>query len=243
MHFLGFNIQFVDVSNTNRFHRLSYKLNNSRYLLRLAYQIEFYKRKLSKNFLTRLNLELVSHFNRLTSTVVFSSIEKSNKIWSYIFQLEAVRSSNFSRIFLSSDKSVVISKETFTKMKLDYTISYRRYLFSLYISKLQLTLEKIIKSFNFEQLSSCYPYDMLLDDFIVEYKKHWFLLYNSLFFENNDKAFFKTPKVLSNFSNYGLNFFKNNLASLKNVNTLKKSYNQHEGSVYFVASQHGLVSF
>jgi len=153
--FLGFNIRLSKIlKNSN----LNSNLNKKKYLLRICYKIQFYKRKISNEFTNRLNFELVSHFKNITFDKVFNSIDKRKRIWTYIFQLEAVRSASYGKVLLSSDHLSVFSHTIFSKIKLNSVLTYRKYLFSIYVLKSQLGLQKVISNFSFNQTSFDLPF-------------------------------------------------------------------------------------
>ena len=153
--FLGFNIRLTPFFKNSSFDR---SLNKKKYLFRIYYKIQFYKRKISNEFANRLNLELVSHFKNITFNKVFNSIDNGKKIWTYIFQLEAVRSSRYGKILLSSDKLSIFSHGIFMKIRFNSILNYRKYLFSLYIFKSQSSLQKVIRDFPFNQTSLSFPF-------------------------------------------------------------------------------------
>jgi hypothetical protein len=153
INFLGFNIKF---DKTIR--RSGEVLSKRKYMLRLLYKIQFYKRKVSKDFSNRLNLELISHFNTISSDKVFQFKGKGNKIWMYIFQLEAVRSIGYGKLFLTSDKISTVSNNIFTEIKFKSILNYRIYLFSTYVFKAQFSLQKVVYNFSLSQNSFSFPF-------------------------------------------------------------------------------------
>lgn len=228
--FLGFNLRFE--SNFKNF-TANNILGKKRYLLRLLYKIEVYKRKISKDFSNRLNLELISHLNNITSDRIFNSIDKGKKFWTYVFQLEAVRSTSYGQRFLSFDRSPVVSDKIFTKIKLVSVLDYRKYLFNVYIFKTQLTVQKVIQDFTFNQISLSYPFDIFWNNFLNEYRKRCFLFYNNLYFEYSFNVFFKNHNLLSKSYTYGLNVSNNKLLDLNKSNFINKTYNKVNFSVCF----------
>lgn len=170
------------------------------------FNILFFKKSISKSFISRLNFELVMHMQSLMKKdTLFRSSLTFNKIWVYIFQLESIRSARFEKLLLTKDDKNLLVRQFLGNVKLYKMVPYHQYLFSFFIFKMQLVLQDSISSFPLCINTSVLSVDLYLNKFFLEYKKRLFLFYNDFYFYG--KLIF--PKIYLQSKTFSLNFRQN----------------------------------
>lgn len=202
--FCGFNIRLLDIDSKSSL--LSSIKTKKKFSARISSRIFSNQRKILKNFSFRFQDELFFHMKNLLGKKSLQSLSlKDYKFWTYIFQLEAIRSAQFNKLILTSEKTSLISEELFTEIKYSRIKSYEDYSFDLYISKLQILLKETISEFSFNIPSSVIPNDQYINLLFSEFRKKLFIFYENFFIKD-------------------INTYSKNL-SLKDLNFVSNLYN------------------
>lgn len=189
LHFSGFtnSIRFLgfDILNLNRLDKLNGNLNynlfeKNKLTKFLVQRVDNFRNKLVSLFIRRLNLELLSHVNMffdLSKLYISSSTEKY--FWTFIFQFEAVRSSQVCRLITKKDINFFISEGQLSTIKSLQYIGYKKYIFSIYLYKCRLMLSDLSGTvFSYIDLS-IFPNDINFSSVFLELKKKLFFNYVS----------------------------------------------------------------
>lgn len=123
------------------------------------------------------------------SLIKSRKFQNSFRFWSYIFQLESVRSIQANKIILTKDKEKQLPSEIIYNINIRKELNYQNYLFSLHILKQQkILLNAIINQNSFKGLL-CSNVSGVVEEIITEYKKQIFFVYNSFFLRHNHLRF------------------------------------------------------
>lgn len=226
--FLGFNIKLSSIQRNNSSYITSIRKNKI-YSLRVLNRLNIYDKKVSEHINTRISFELILQletiFNLKESKSIFN-FNKNKKVWIYLFQLESLRSLKNTTLFLTNDQWKIFSKGLYISIKLGKNLEYQKYLFSLYILKIQKVLKNTIKD-SFFSISTDFfsnSFDIFFREFFNQYRKKLFFFYNVFFFQDFYRQFYKKKSFL--LSNYIFNLSSNNINSnliilknLKNINS------------------------
>lgn len=228
--FLGFNIRFSLKINKNS--NINLFKSNKKYLSKIFLKLDSLKRETARATLDRIYAELFDLVNKSSfSHKLKLYLRKKNYIWALIFQLEAIRSTQYNKLLLTRDKKDVISNELISS----YTVgikSYSRtakYFFSLFSNKLQFVLMHLIQKITPFVKDSMLCFDLGLSFLFMEFRKKLFLLYNtsykSLNFEKNCKDLLKKElKLMKLSSYYNISFSQTDLFYLRDLNFPQKSF-------------------
>jgi hypothetical protein len=215
--FLGLSLKLLYLKKNSHIEVLSI---NRKYFSRVFSRLVRNQRKLDKLSLERFNSEIsVIMENVLYKNKVKQFLNKKDKIWHYIFQLEAIRSIRPSKLILTNDIQFLLTEEFFSFIKESTIGEYRRYAFDLYNSRIQILFKDIIKDFSPIINKSISSIDLALSYFLLELKKKVILLYNEYYVKNDIS--YSELYITNNFklhqisSLYNINFYKNDLLSLK----------------------------
>ena len=218
------NFDFIALSSSELDYSYLGRLKSSKkYFLRVFTRIKVYKSKISKNFISRVNFELVDNINIILKSRFINNLGfDKGKIWVYLLQLEAVRSLQYNKLVMTKEKQGAISREVFLNARFKSIFDYQKYLFSLYIQKLQFSLKKCFQDFNFSFNSSLFI-SREIDCLFLDYQKYFYLFYNSFFYNFRDKSFINTNFIDSN-NNFvlSMNLFKKDYY---NLNSKSKHFN------------------
>lgn len=194
--------------------------------------------KLSKYINYRFRSELLSLINKtFLEKNFFAKVSYDRKFWLYIFQLESVKLTQFNKLLLSNDK-VTIPKELISSIKSSSYSQTQNYLFTFFISKLQIFTRNVLKENFLIISSSVIPIDSAIQNLVLDVRKKLFLLYNNSFFRDNLR---KDVKLTENICTqnlellsdlYGIGFSVSDKFFLKNLFLSKKSC----GNIYFSES-------
>lgn len=200
LFFLGFNFSFLNRANYFFYDR---KLN---FLLkftgRVKGRIYFYRQKMLNIINKRFNSEFFLHFLSLMKRrkLIVNSISDI-KLWSYIFQLEAIRSFQINKLLFTCDSSNSLNYFLFSELKFDPVkdfVFYRKYSFNLYIRKLHIVFKDILNNFKSYFIDSIMTIDIALYKFTVCFQKKMFLIYENLYYDVfNCRYDFSSSSVLN----------------------------------------------
>jgi hypothetical protein len=213
--FCGFNIRLINVDSQKSYLFSSLKVNK-KFASKISSRILSSQRKIIKNFSFRFQDELFFHIDTVLKKRSLKSLSlKDYRFWTYIFQLEAIRSAQFDKLILTGEKKSLISEELFTSIKYSHVNFYENYSFNLYISKLQIILKETINNFSFNISNSVVSTDFALTLLVKDFRKKLFILYNNLYSRHDKKRSSKEfyPKKDINFlsslyNNYSFTFLK-----------------------------------
>ena len=225
--YLGFNLRLINEiknnvsSNSSTFLLIDDQGKNS-----VNLRLSKYRNKVTNLFVDRYKIELSSYINRSLKAkgMIVSSFQET-VFWTYLFQLESIRSSQFNKFIGSSDNLSLLTNNVFSSFKCSSNVflTYNKYSLKAYISKLRFLLHqtmcKVPSFFNI----SIYPLDLklisLLDDlertlFVYNQKvnKDFFHLrdlsesfqFKFLFANLDNKNFFRLQKLYSNSRSFKL---------------------------------------
>nr|YP_010700506.1 putative group II intron reverse transcriptase/maturase mat2 [Strombomonas costata]WCH63589.1 putative group II intron reverse transcriptase/maturase mat2 [Strombomonas costata] len=171
-YFIGFNIRFFKLPDS---HYNQMGINNTTFTSsknKIILRLNLIKKSFNGIFVKRLNFELMSNLNKVFVKKHLTSINKfDNRIWSYLFQLESVRSMQAFKLLSTKDKFNLISSNLFFGIKyykLDY---YRRYSFKVFLAKSEILLKEIIHSLPSYLDNSVSSVDLLLSNYVFELKR------------------------------------------------------------------------
>lgn len=227
--FCGFNIRLISIDNKNSL--LSSMKTRRKFSARISSRILSNQRKIVKNFSFRFQDELFFHMKNLLGNKSLQSLSlKDYKFWTYIFQLEAIRSAQFNKLILTSESTSIISEELFTRIKYSRIKSYEDYSFDLYISKLQILLRETISDFAFNIPSSIIPNDQYINLLFSEFRKKLFIFYENFFIKDIDtyskslsrkESDFISNLYNSSFSSKDISFFRKGLLYSNTIKRIK----------------------
>lgn len=223
--FLGFNIKLVSLSQKNTNSIFDFRTTKS-YFSRILHRLEVSNRVVSKYINTRLNFELTFQLNKIFNLKKLNSYcnqDKDKNFWLYLFQLEAIRSSKYDLLFLTSDRVKTFPEEFFLSLKFKRNLNYQRYLFSLHILKMHQLLKEIVKTSVVSKNSLYSSFDISFDIFLNEYRKKLFFFYNKFFFQYSYKMYYRENIPKDSLYNIRLYSKDNLLQNTKNVQIFKYS--------------------
>lgn len=219
--FLGYNICFIYKTNNFKEHLLK---SNKKYLSKILFKLDRFKKETAKLTINRLYTELFSLINKtsLSKNVHFSFTGKTY-FWSYIFQLEVLRSTQFNRLLLTYDKKILIPNDLISSYISNNYSNASMYFFSLFSNKLQFVLRELLQKITPFLTDSIFCLDLGLNFLFVEFRKKLFLLYNnfyvSLKLEKEKKSLLhiNQVKLIKISSSYNISFSESDLFFLKNL--------------------------
>lgn len=195
--FLGFNIKFSVLKDNMDSFSLNLK-KNQKYKRKVLSRLDFYRCKMSKLYINRVQSELFFNIVRiLRMRNIFYSSREEQKIWTYIFQLESVRCSQFSSLILNEEKFSLLSTSIFSEIRTSKFIIYQKYLFNLYLKKLSFIFKEVIEAFPAMIDKSIIPVDLSVNLLFDEFNKKLNFLY-----ENFNLSYHKTSILLKNTSRH-----------------------------------------
>nr|YP_010700250.1 putative group II intron reverse transcriptase/maturase mat2 [Euglena deses]WCH63394.1 putative group II intron reverse transcriptase/maturase mat2 [Euglena deses] len=235
--FAGFIIKYLSVHHNYSLSKL--KLNK-KYFARIFFRLELLNIKISKNFLKRFNMELIMQIEKVFMDKKLNiRTLKDRKLWIYIFQLESIRSTQFNKLLTSKDNFSLITKELFSSIKSFKDRIYKKYLFTLFVDKLQLALHQVISKFPSFISFSILPFDISLNSLFLEFRKKLFFLYSNFYVQSNyiyTESFFSkfyAKKFGIIFSNYNVSFSNSDSRLLKNFYFKNKFSNSFNKPIFF----------
>lgn len=177
--FLGFNISTYYLSK-NSF-SLNFRINTiKKYQKKIISRLDSFTLKMSSITNNRIRIELFTNLIRATSfRKGISSSLIDMKIWTFIFQLEAIRCIQYGKIILSEDKHSFFSDELISFVKISELKNYRKYHMSLYSKKIKLVLKTILDTFPYLISKSVLPLDIGVNLFFEEFKRKLFFFYDN----------------------------------------------------------------
>lgn len=187
VYFLGFNIFLVNKFTNPKIPReFEY---GKKYTGRLLNRITFYRKKLFNLISKRYNSDLFSHFISLFKKKVTFNSSSFSRVWTYIFQLECVRSLQFGKLLFSNDFIDNLSHPYFFELrskKIKGFVFYRKYSLNLYLRKLHFLFKDVITSFGSYFNDSVLPFDIVLYKFTFVFQKKILFFYENLYINKLD---------------------------------------------------------
>lgn len=188
-YFLGFKFS----KSVKRSYCFNYNMREffESYTGRLKFRISSFRKKILKCSVDRINSELFLHFlsvlqHKKLSVSLFSL--RNKKFWSFIFQLECIRSLQYGKLLFSEDKVDILSYSLFSKIKFFDTkkiIFCRKYSFNLYFRKLHFILKEVINSTNNFFNNSILPIDLTLQEYVTVLNKKVSFVYENLYYSKS----------------------------------------------------------
>lgn len=171
--FLGFKIlmSFTPIKNFFNFSSHSVK---KKYEKRIFSRLTVIKSKLSYIYVKRFNSEMLNYFTLLLQNKNIKKFSKlDNHIWTYLFQLEAIRSAQFGELIFSTDGNNFFSENFFSSMRTSSLIflNYKVYSFDLFIKKMQSMLQNLVLDTSIFLPTSILPLDIFFSKLNREYAK------------------------------------------------------------------------
>lgn len=229
--FLGFNIRFSFKTDNLAVGLLK---SNKKYLSKILFKLDSFKKEIARFTINRIYSELFDLVNKsFLDHKLKKFFGKKIFIWSYFFQLEAIRSTQFNRLLLTRDQKFLISNELVSSYLVGTHNTTAKYFFSLYSNKLQFVLLQLLHKLNPFLKDSFFCLDLGLNFLFIELRKKIFLLYNNFYktvnFKNADKILVNKKELnlmkLSSF--YNVSFSEFDLFYLQNINFNKKFLRSH----------------
>lgn len=218
INFCGFDIRLLEKSVDNILTSSSIRTKR-KFSAKISSRIISNQRKIVRDFSFRFQDELFFHIKNILKEKSLQSLSlKDYKIWTYVFQLEAVRATQLNKLVMSSEKTYLISEELFTRVKYSRIKTYENYSFNLYISKLQIMLKEAINHFSIEIPTSVVSSDLYFTLLLRDFRKKLFIFYENIFLQN------KKDSSLD-FSNTNYSFFSpvyNSYFLGNDISTIKK---------------------
>nr|AKL78972.1 maturase [Euglena viridis] len=221
IYFGGYNIRLCNFNKLN-YLSLSRLRSNKKYLPKILLRLELSKKKVSEKFIKRFQSELFLHIERIYINNDLIPSFKDHKIWTHIFQLEAVRSTQFGKLLTTEDEYVIVSNKLITEIVNIEIFEYQKYSFNLYVLKLQIALKEVFNTFPSVIVNSTLPFDLAFNNFLIEFRKRLFFFYNNFYFKKND------INILMNYKFFSLyNFNKFEIFNLKkDFSILKRNFSK-----------------
>lgn len=215
--FAGFNVKLGDFGNQSSDNK--YSFCNKKYYNKVISRIIRNQKKTDKISLERFRSEFFININSLTNVDKPSNLSfYRKKVWYFIFQLEAVRSTRLNRLIFTDDMQSLVSSGIQSVIRESKVNNYHKYSFDVYNAQIKILMKDILKSSFPIKESSIVPMDLLLSKYLFEFKKKIVLLYN--FYDPNAYSF--SAKLLKNKSNK-FSFFDSDLTEIKDVLFLTKN--------------------
>lgn len=171
LFFCGFNISIFEKKFLPNFSLSSIQIK-LKYGNRLITKLSYFRRKLLTFASERLYSELFFGFQKileLNNKKFLSSDQKF--LWTYIFQLEAVRSFQYQKLLLTNDSLELPSDCLLLKLKESKNFSYSSYYFNLFFSKQKFFMNEILKNSSLKINNSVFPFDMKIELLLKEFIK------------------------------------------------------------------------
>nr|YP_009137058.1 maturase [Euglena viridis]AJF21611.1 maturase [Euglena viridis] len=204
IYFGGYNIRLCNLNKLN-YQFLSKLKSNKKYIPKILVRLDLSRKKISKKFIKRLQSELFLHVERIYINNGFIPSFKDRRIWTHIFQLEAVRSTQFGKLLITKDQYSIVSNKLIAEVINIQIFEYQKYSFNLYVLKLQVALKEVFNTFPSVISNSILPFDLEFNNFLSEFRKRLFFFYNNFYFKKNSSN----------------NLIKNNFFELCNFNKLE----------------------
>jgi len=213
LFFAGFNISVFEKKFSNKFSFFSIQIKQ-KYGARLLAKLNYFRKKLHSSTSTRLYSELFVCFQRILQKNSKKFLSPDLKfLWTYIFQLEAVRSFQYGKLLLNNDSFDLPGRSLLLKLKNSKVFSYDTYSFNLYISKQSFFLKEILKNSSIHINNSVFPFDIAVESLLKELFKKIQFYNEGLYFKE-----FMKKKIIGSSKNcyyYGLKFTKKDLFDLQ----------------------------
>lgn len=159
----------------------------------LASRLNLFKMKTTKLLLRRLNSELILHVEKVVNLKgIYTYLKEDAQIWSYVFQIEAIRSYQYGKVVSSFDFIYTIPGSQITFIRSKSLFNYRQYSFRIYFQKIRLFLSHILSSQVWEIHNSLLPLDLKISNQITEMVKLFSFFYISF---NSFKIFSKKMDI------------------------------------------------
>lgn len=180
--FMGFNVRFSSCKKYLSFNSL---FTNKKYKSRILSRLVKFQKRTDKMSLERFSSEFFINIGAILNTrKICSSSFSSKKLWSCIFQFEAVRVTRISKLILTNDKQSSVPSETFSVIRELSINKYQKYSFDVYHLRMQILLKDILKNFYPLLSNSILPIDLVLTQYFSEFKKKIILLYGDYNLKN-----------------------------------------------------------
>lgn len=215
--FIGFHI--CTQNYITKFNSLNSRINTvKKYQRKIISRLTFFTLKMASVTNNRIRIEL---FTNLVKAITFKKKISSSlvdmKIWTFIFQLEALKCIQYGKIILSEDQASSFCNEFFSAVKISELKNYRSYYISLYSKRIKLVLKTILETFPHFIGKSVLPVDIGVNLFFEEFNKKFALFYDNSSIDGLNNCFLLDNEVLS------FDFPKNNTSSLsRNTNSVCK---------------------
>lgn len=211
VYFLGFNISVLNLMNMKS-NRLKLKIKAIKnYQIRFLSRLNFFNLRMAALLNNRIRIELFSNLMKIMEFRRKNFPYQMNmKLWTFLFQLESIRSIQYEKVIFSEDQASSFTNEIFSATKNFRLKEYRKYYIGLYAKKVKLVLHDIFETFPFFINKSVLPLDSSISFLFDEFKKKFSFFYESMvfssldydpFFINNVSTFLKNSTDLRTSNN------------------------------------------
>lgn len=184
--FLGFSINILELNSKKSVFFLNMRACK-KYSSRILSRLNQWKNFTSKLFLRRITYELISQVSTVLNTKNINiSLFKYPKFWTYLFQLECVRSLQFNKLITTLDKIGLVPASFDGKIKFYLFSRYENFCLDFYSKKMRVTFNKILQTFPYLVKKSVLPLDIYLNSVLLDTK------YSLVFIKNGVNNFFRT---------------------------------------------------
>lgn len=181
--FLGFQIKIMKKVRNNPITFHTMKVDKV-FVAQMLSRIKFYKKKNIRVLINRINFEVLLHLNYIVTSKISKGIFLQKKLWLFVFQQEAIRSSRVGKLPSNSDNIKSMSKFFKIELKKLYLGKHLVYFFDSYLLKMQFLIGEVLKGFQYNSDFQMVPFDVSFSKFFIEYEKYLFFFYNDIFFKN-----------------------------------------------------------
>lgn len=182
--FLGFKILMSLIPVKKDFNFSNYKVKKN-YEKRIISRLMAIKSKLSYIYVRRFNSEILNYFTLLLENKKiknFSNLDK--QIWTYMFQLEAIRAAQFGKLIFTADGNNFFSENFFSTIRssnLNF-LNYKLYSFDIFVKKMQSMLQNLVLETSVFLPTAILPLDIFFSKLNSEYTKKAIIFLETLSF-------------------------------------------------------------
>lgn len=118
------------------------------------------------------------------------------RIWTYVFQAESLRFFQYNKLLLSRERINILEKDISEKVNFKSVYQYNNFLFMNYLQKLNFILREITLSIKTVKSSVILPVDIIIQNYIQEFRKGIFLIYTDFVLSSQFLFLFSKKKFL-----------------------------------------------
>jgi len=105
----------------------------------------------------------------------------SFRLWTFIFQVESVRFFRYEKLIFSKENIGLFSEDFLENISVNNMLIYNSYSFNLQFKKLTFLLKEVNSNLFLLRSNNVLPNDLVIQNFLQEFRKGLYLLYNNFF--------------------------------------------------------------